>query len=119
MPPKAFQGIVAVLLIAIAVLVVAPWERGSASGLDLDTANDALAVAAPGAGVEISDEELSSEDYPPDETAPGAYPAAPSLANGMTPEWHKYAAMVDRVCALSWNYMRVAEARAAEQARAE
>jgi hypothetical protein len=117
--PKLLQWIVAVFLVTITVLVVASGGSGSAGGLDLATANDALAVAAPGAGVSISSEELEAKDFPPSETAPGAYPAAPSFAKGMTPEWHKYAAMVDRVCALSWNYMRVAKARALQQAYAE
>ncbi len=116
MPPKLFLGLVAALLVAIPLLAIAPWEHSSASGLDLATANAALAVAAPGAGVQISDQELSSDDYPSDETAPGAYPAAPSFAKQMTPEWHKYAAMVDRICALSWNYMRAVQARAARHA---
>jgi hypothetical protein len=115
-PPKVFIGIVAALLVMIPLLAMAPWEQTRASGLDLTTANNALALAAPGAGVRISDAELSSDDYPSDQVAPGAYPAAPSYAKGMTPEWHKYAAMVDRICALSWNYMRAVEARAARQA---
>ena len=116
MPPKLFIGTVVGLLFAIPLLAIAPWEHSSASGLDLATANNALALAAPGAGVRISDEEFSSNDYPTDDTSPGAYPAAPSLAKQMTPEWHKYAAMVDRVCALSWNYMRAVQARAGRQA---
>lgn len=107
---------VAALLVAIPVLAIAPWEHTGEPGLDLATANNALAVAAPGAGVRISDEEFSSNDYSSDDTSPGAYPAAPSLAKQMTPEWRKYAAMVDRVCALSWNYMRAVQARAARHA---
>ena len=116
MSPKLFQGIVAVLLVVIAYLLVAPGSGGHAAGLDLETANQALALAAPGAGVRINSEELEAKDYPSAETSPGAYPAAPSYAKDMTPEWHTYAAMVDRVCALSWNYMRVMEARATAQA---
>lgn len=116
MPPKLFIGLVAALLFAIPLLAIAPWEHTSAYGLDVATANNALAIAAPGAGVRISDEELSSSDYPTDDTAPGAYPAAPSFAKQMTPEWHTYAAMVDRICALSWNYMRAVQARAARHA---
>lgn len=111
-----FQGIVAGLLVLIALFLVAPWADGGATGLDLATANAALAVAGPGTGVRISSDELEAKDYPPAETPLGVYPAAPSLAKNMTPEWHKYAAMVDRVCATSWNYMRAMEARAAVQA---
>ena len=32
----------------------------------------------------------------------------------MTSEWHKYAAMVDRTCALSWNYMKILQLRAGQ-----
>jgi hypothetical protein len=119
-PPKLFKGSVAVLLVAIAVLAIAAWARddqsargqGSASAsvadhydasgrvnvpsLDLATANRALAVAAPGLKVRISSAELESDDYPSDEAQNGAYAPAPSTADGMTSEWHKYAAMVDR-----------------------
>lgn len=116
MRPKLFQGIVAGLLVLIALFLVAPWADGGTTGLDLATANAALAVAGPGTGVQISSDELEAKDYPPGETPPGTYPAAPSLAKNMTPEWHKYAAMVDRVCATSWNYMRMMESRAAVQA---
>ena len=116
MRPKLFQGIVAGLLVLIALFLVAPWADGGTTGLDLATANAALAVAGPGTGVQISSNELEAKDYPPGETPPGTYLAAPSLAKNMTPEWHKYAAMVDRVCATSWNYMRMMESRAAVQA---
>jgi hypothetical protein len=125
-PPKLFKGIAAAMLVAIGVLAVSAWGRGNDSGsqiatttaprLDLATANRALAVAAPGAGVRISNGELSADDYPPDSTPVGSYAPAPSTAQGMTHEWHKYAAMVDRVCALSWNYMRLTQARAAQVA---
>jgi hypothetical protein len=117
--PKLFQGIVVAFLVAIPLLAIAPWEHSSAAGLDLERANSALALAAPGAGVQISNDEFKSDNYPSGETSPGAYPAAPSFAKGMTPEWHRYAAMVDRVCALSWNYMQVVKARAARQAYRE
>jgi hypothetical protein len=139
-PPKLFKGSVAVLLVAIAVLAVAAWARdgesargeGSpsanaadhygASGrasvprLDLAKANRALAAAAPGLKVRISRAELESDDYPSGEAQPGAYAPAPSTAEGMTHEWHKYAAMVDRSCALSYNYMLALKARAAQVA---
>jgi hypothetical protein len=36
----------------------------------------------------------------------------------MTSEWHKYAGMVDRTCALSWNYMRLMQYRAGQVASA-
>jgi len=107
-PPNLFKAAVAVavLLVGIAVLVVAPWEHGnSKSRLDLATANDALAIAAPGAKISISSEELSSDDYPSNRAEPGAYPPALSKATAMTPEWHRFAAMVDRICAVSFNYM--------------
>jgi hypothetical protein len=116
--PNLFKGTVGAVLIAIAVLAFAPWDHGSASATDMDlaTANHALAAAAPGLGVTVSEEELSSPDYPPDDGSPGGYAPAPSYARGMTPEWHEFAGMVDRACAVSWNFMLAQRARAQKAA---
>jgi hypothetical protein len=133
--PKLFRGIVAALLVLIAALAISAWKQGgggkagspgsaaaatarspAVAELDLATANSALGAAAPGAGVRITRAELLSSDYPSGHVAPGAYAPAPSYARGMTRAWHTYAAMVDRVCALSWNYMRIVQARGGQVA---
>jgi hypothetical protein len=126
--PKLFRGTVAGLVIAIAALAISALTQddgqvepgkargATAPGLDLATANSALATAAPGAHVRITRDELVSQDYPSGHATPGAYAPAPSYAIGMTPEWHTFAAMVDRVCALSWNYMRILQAEAGQVA---
>lgn len=136
MSPKLFRGIVAALLVLIAGLAISAWKVGGSGAnagspsipatarastpavaqLDLATANSALGVAAPGARVRITQDELLSSGYPPGRAVPGAYAPAPSYARGMTRAWHTYAAMVDRVCALSWNYMRIVQARAGQVA---
>ena len=64
------------MLVAIGVLAFGAFGPDDGSGpavatataprLDLATANRALAVAAPGANVRISREELTATDYPPD-----------------------------------------------------
>jgi hypothetical protein len=44
-------------------------------------------------------------------------PPAPSKAVGMTPEWRNFADTVDRICALTNNYMRSQEARSWHEAQ--
>jgi hypothetical protein len=101
--PKTFQRVVISLVLTIAALAV--WNaRGQSQPGPADPGFDHSASGLARAA-------QASHVHPPDHGPPGTYPAAPSTAVGMTPAWRSFADTVDRICALSFNYAMVAQAR--------
>jgi hypothetical protein len=95
--PDTFKTVVGVLLGVIVLLALSPWSWFAGS----DGVRQAPA------------------QYPPDSVPAGYYPPAPSTAVGMTPEWRSFAATVDRICAVSFNYAIALAARSKETARTQ
>jgi hypothetical protein len=95
------------------IVALAVWNaRGHSQPGPADPGFDPSASA-------IADRAQSSNVHPPDHGPPGTYPAAPSTAVGMTPEWRSFADTVDRICALSFNYAIVDQARTERLANAQ
>jgi hypothetical protein len=92
-------GIVATVLGIAVLLRISPGDSSEALS-EAASSPESLAHVA-----------TESDQTAPDEVPPGYYPPAESTAVGMTPEWRKFADAVDRICALSYNYTLVREAR--------
>jgi hypothetical protein len=109
-PPKVFATVATGLIIVICVLLLLPSADSDQLRADgpASVTLEALASRA-----------SQSDVHVPDEVPPGYYPPVPSKASGMTPEWREFADTVDRICALSFNYALVDEARTEHLARAQ
>jgi hypothetical protein len=104
--PDTFKWVVGALLAAIVVFAIAPWDLFAGTGPARPLTG---ATPVPGPG---------PPDYPPDHTPPGYYQPAASTAVGMTHDWAVYAASVDRICAVSFNYAIGREAQTKQTALA-
>jgi hypothetical protein len=110
MAPNTFKRIVVSLVATIVALAV--WNsRGESEPGPADPGFDPSPAA-------LAARAQSSNVHPPDHGPPGTYPAAPSTAVGMTPEWRSFADTVDRICALSFNYALADQARTERLAEA-
>ena len=105
---KHFAKIVLFLVGLICLLAVLSRNESEPAPTDPDFDPSPAAVA----------QRASQSDVTvPDEVPPGYYPPAPSKAEGMTPEWREFADTVDRICGLTYNYMRAQEARTWHEAQ--
>jgi hypothetical protein len=102
MTPDLVVKILAGGALMLAVIAVIASMGSEPSPYDPDFNAEPAAIA----------ERASESDEPiPDEAPPGHYQPAESTAVGMTREWEQFAAAVDRICGLSYNYTLAAEAR--------
>jgi hypothetical protein len=108
MRPNTFKRVVISLIATIVALVLWGGSRDSKPG-PMDPGFDPSPAA-------LADRAQEVDVHPADQAVPGAYPAAPSTAVGMTPVWRRFADTVDRICALSWNYALADEARTERRA---
>jgi hypothetical protein len=105
---RHFPTIVLFLVGLICLLIFLPRNRSEPSPADPNFDPSPAAVAQ-----RASQSDVTASDKVP----PGYYPPAPSKAVGMTPEWRDFADTVDRICGLTYNYMRAQEARTWHEAQ--
>lgn len=91
MPPALFKSIVTVMVVTIAVLALAPKKHSAYSPPPYSP------------NVVTTSRTLSSAESYRAAQKLGYFPAEPSTAVGMTPEWRRFADSVDRICAMSFN----------------
>jgi hypothetical protein len=104
---KATGGTLAAVLVIVFVLTT----DGSSGIFDRDDSAPTAPVERAADPEELAEVATESDVTVPDDPGPGFYPPEDSTAVGMTPEWREFADQVDRICALSFNYMKRQQAR--------